>query len=70
MNPQWPEIVSQLGPGQNACDIPDIICRVFHTRLTIAINALKHKFGGIVYLIKVIKFQKRGLPHCHMVVKV
>ena len=28
------------------------------------------RFGGIVYVVSVIEFQKRGLPHVHILIKV
>ena len=71
-NPEWPEIVSRLRPGQCASERPDIVCRVFHQRF------LKFKkwimsghspFGAVEYLIHVVEFQKRGLPHVHMLVR-
>jgi hypothetical protein len=32
-NTKWPEIVSQLLPGQTVFDRPDIVTQVFHARL-------------------------------------
>ena len=71
-NPKWPEIVESLMPGQQAVDRPDIIERVFK---------LKHEemkrddilggnevFGKVVAYTESIEFQKRGLPHCHMLI--
>lgn len=69
-NPNWPEITSQLRPGQSASDIPHVVCRVFHSRVAYAMKIIKQRFGKVVYVIKVIEFQKRGLPHCHMILKV
>ena len=69
-NPNWPEITSQLRPGQSASDIPFIVARVFHLRVKKCLEYIKRSFGSLVYLVKVIEFQKRGLPHVHMVLKV
>ena len=69
-NPNWPEIKAKLAPGQTATDIPVIVCRSFKGRLEMAIKAMRKHFGKIVYLIRVIEFQKRGLPHAHLVIKV
>ena len=33
-NPEWPEIKRELLPHQIATDRPDIVCRVFHLKLT------------------------------------
>jgi hypothetical protein len=69
-NPKWPEIVSQLRPGQTALDIPVVVCRAFRGRLAALEKFLHWRFGRVIYQIKVVEFQKRGLPHAHLVVKV
>ena len=50
-------------------EIPIIVCRAFHTRLSALKTFLRSKFGGLLYEISVVEFQKRGLPHAHIVVK-
>jgi hypothetical protein len=69
-NPNWPEIVERLQPGQSASDISVIVCRVFKARMQVAIQAIKQYIGSLVYIVRVVEFQKRGLPHAHIVVKV
>jgi hypothetical protein len=69
-NPDWPEIKSRLLPGQTASDIPVIVARVFKSRLEKVLHVLRTRFGEKKYLIKVIKFQKRGFPHAHIIIKV
>jgi hypothetical protein len=68
-NPQWPEIQSQLLPGQNVSDIPAVVSRAFHKCLQALKTFLRRQFGGLAYEISVVEFQKRGLPHAHIVVK-
>lgn len=68
-NPNWQEITSQLLPGQNASDVPQVVVRVFHQKMKHMINILSKASGGFQYLIWVVEFQKRGLPHCHMIIK-
>lgn len=71
-NDKWPEIQSQLRPGQTFADIPIVVVRVFHRKLALFIQALKTMFTNIgrpVYIIQSIEFQKRGLPHAHILVK-
>ncbi|MCP4486968.1 MAG: hypothetical protein GY820_06565, partial [Gammaproteobacteria bacterium] len=69
-NPRWPEITENLLPGQSPPDRPDLVARVFNLKL----NQLKSDiekneiFGAQVARVEVIEFQKRGLPHCHMLV--
>jgi hypothetical protein len=69
-NPNWPEITSQLRPGQSASDIPFVVARVFHLRVQKCLEFIKHLFGSLVYLVKVVEFQKRDLPHVHIILKV
>lgn len=67
-NPQWPEILSALNETETPADRPDIVSRVFRVKL----NELKkdlfknNVFGVVIAHVYVIEFQKRGLPHCHM----
>ena len=67
-NPKWQEIVDNLHPGQQANDRPDLVARVFHAKLTELLNdiTVKHVLGVPVAHLHVIEFQKRGLPHAHM----
>lgn len=67
-NPKWPEITSQLLPGQKPEDRPDLIVRVFQQYLSAFMKDLKELFGPILYHIRVTEFQKRGLPHEHIAV--
>lgn len=72
-NPKWPEIQEALaaeGFGLTADDRPDIACRVFNEKLKqIKADIVKlGLFGRVAAHIHVIEFQKRGLPHCHMLI--
>jgi hypothetical protein len=70
-NPNWPEIKEKLLPGQTAADRPVVVCRAFKGRMDKLIDFFKSKrFGGIVYMISVVEFQMRGLPHAHILLKV
>lgn len=69
-NPQWPEIVEVLQPQQTACEIPEVVCRVFKARLEVLLKLLRTYFGKILYMVRVVELQKRGLPHCHLLLKV
>lgn len=71
-NAAWPEIVSQLRAGQTFSDIPVVVARVFKRKLCLLLQTLKTMFmnsGKILYCIHSIEFQKRGLPHAHVLVK-
>ena len=69
-NPMWKEIQDELFEGQRADERDDIISRVFQLKL----KALEEEiikdgiFGARVANMRVIEFQKRGLPHAHMLI--
>ncbi|XP_065658002.1 uncharacterized protein LOC136082525 [Hydra vulgaris] len=67
-NPKWREITENLYPGQTANGRPDLVNRVFKLKLNNLLNDIfKHDvLGKVVTHIQVIKFQKRGLPHVHI----
>lgn len=67
-NPKWLEIVEELLPGQQAEDRPDIAARVFKMKLDELIKDIDQRkiFGKVAAQIHVVEFQKRGLPHVHI----
>ncbi|XP_053101906.1 uncharacterized protein LOC128323208 [Hemicordylus capensis] len=67
-NPKWEEIVENLEHGQTAAARPDLVARVFHLKLRSLIDDIckKHIFGPPTAIVYVIEFQKRGLPHAHI----
>lgn len=69
-NPNWPEIVAQLRPHQTAQDRFDIADRVFHIKLHKLIVDIEKKgvLGVTVAHVYTIEFQKRGLPHAHILI--
>lgn len=67
-NTNWPEITSQLRPHQTTSDRPDVVCRAFKARFAALRAKMKLWFGPELYHIYVIEFQKRGLPHAHLIV--
>lgn len=69
-NPTWPEIASKLCARQNASDIPTIIIRVFYARLKKFKKRIKKHFGTVIYMIGITEFQKRGLSHHYIIIKV
>ena len=72
-NPLWPEIIEMLLPGQTAFDRPDITVRVFHEKLGLLLKNIRNGvyFGDsvVLYELRVIEYQHRGLPHCHLILK-
>ncbi|XP_020963355.1 uncharacterized protein LOC110264987 [Arachis ipaensis] len=68
-NPEWDEIRREVTPiGLKAEDRPDILCRVFKIKLDGLIDGVKEGkiFGKILGYVCTVEFQKRGLPHAHI----
>jgi len=69
-NPKWPEILRELLPGQQATDRPDVVARVFRLKSKEFLTEIKQGniFGLCVADVYTIEYQKRGLPHMHLLV--
>ncbi|CAL8141391.1 unnamed protein product [Orchesella dallaii] len=71
-NPKWKEIVENLESWQRAEHRPDLVARVFNLKLKELLEDIKSKnkflFGEVLAIIYVIEFQKRGLPHAHILI--
>ncbi|KAI5402012.1 hypothetical protein KIW84_066465 [Lathyrus oleraceus] len=68
-NPNWPEIQRLVAKNNlNSQDRPNIIFRVFKIKFDELLCDLtkKHVLGRVVAYIYTIEFQKRGLPHSHI----
>jgi hypothetical protein len=67
-NPKWPEITDNLEQGQSPEFRPDLVARVFKLKLDALIDDIKkkHVMGTPTACVHVVEFQKRGLPHAHM----
>ncbi|XP_072052195.1 uncharacterized protein [Arachis hypogaea] len=68
-NPKWPEVEDFLNNRElNPQDRPDIICRVFKAKLDTLIKDVRANkvFGRVAAVVYTIEFQKRGLPHAHI----
>ncbi|XP_029144445.1 uncharacterized protein [Arachis hypogaea] len=68
-NPNWPEFQRYTNRDQvPIADRPDIACRVFHAKMKCLLNDLKNGvfFGPLNAGMYTIEFQKRGLPHAHI----
>ncbi|GBL71957.1 hypothetical protein AVEN_115002-1 [Araneus ventricosus] len=67
-NPSWFEVLNCMEGVQRPEDRPDIIIRVFNMKLKELLEDIcKHGiFGTVLTYIYVIEFQKRGLPHAHI----
>ena len=69
-NPNWPEIQRELQPGQKPQDRPDVVARAFKRRLDKLMKDLTAGglLGKVVAWMYVIEWQKRGLPHAHILI--
>lgn len=69
-NPSWPEINQLLMHGQRSSDRHDVVVRVFNQKLHKFMDTIvKHGlFGPTRCHMYTIEFQKRGLPHAHVLI--
>jgi len=69
-NPNWLEIKEGLSLGQYPQDRPDLVARVFKLKKDQLLNDIIKGsiFGTVVAYLWVIEFQKRGLPHIHILI--
>jgi hypothetical protein len=69
-NTKWSEITLAILKGEQANDRDDIIVRVFHMKLEELLEDIRSKkiFGEVIAIPYSVEFQKRGLPHVHILV--
>ena len=68
-NPNWKEITDELLPGQQPSDRPDLVARVFHMKMQALIKDIREGLLGFaVAHIHTVEYQKRGLPHMHLLI--
>ncbi|CAN1801729.1 ATP-dependent DNA helicase PIF1 [Linum perenne] len=73
-NSQWPEIQLMIDlvtcSGRRDTNRADIIARVFKLKLNQLLEEITVKkiFGRTIAHVEVVEFQKRGLPHVHMLI--
>ena len=67
-NPNWIEIKRELFPCQTVVDWPDLVTHVFQLKKKALMNAILKEdiFGPCISHVYSIEFQKRGLPHMHL----
>lgn len=67
-NPNWPEVVDNLFPGQTLNDRPDLIVRVFSIKLKHLFEEITKSccFGRVQAFVYTVKFEKQALPKAHM----
>ncbi|KAE9025355.1 hypothetical protein PR001_g12451 [Phytophthora rubi] len=69
-NPKWEEIKEKItDPLQSAQDRPDIVARVWQQKLKALLKDLDEGvLGRLLAWSYVVEFQKRGLPHAHILI--
>ncbi|KAH7512984.1 hypothetical protein FEM48_Zijuj12G0148300 [Ziziphus jujuba var. spinosa] len=69
-NPNWIEIKQELIKNEEAQNRPDLVSRVFRAKLEeLKKDLFKDEiFGPVAAHVHVIEFQKRGLPHAHILI--
>ncbi|XP_058753699.1 uncharacterized protein LOC131626879 [Vicia villosa] len=70
-NPNWPEIQRYVRQSNlKPADRPDIICRVFKMKFDALLSDLTKKsvMGKVLAYMYTIEFQKKGLPHAHIII--
>ena len=69
-NPKWEEITNNLKYGETVDQRPDLTARVFNMKLKNLIKEIvaDQIFGKVIAHLHVIEFQKRGLPHAHILI--
>ncbi len=69
-NPNWLEIMHELTLGEEANDRSDLTSRVFNMKLNALLKDLLQNgvLGIAVADIHVVEWQKRGLPHGHILI--
>lgn len=69
-NPKWPEIIDNLMTGQKHTHRHDLTARVFKQKLIRLIDVItkSHIFGETKCWLYSVEWQKRGLPHAHILI--
>ncbi|XP_014678517.1 PREDICTED: uncharacterized protein LOC106818313 [Priapulus caudatus] len=69
-NPGWKEIKHALLPNQTPTDRLDIVARVFKEKLRAFLDEIIKDgiIGKVTAHLYVVEFQKRGLPHAHILI--
>lgn len=67
-NSHWPDIANSLLPGQSSSDRHDIVARVFKQKLVKLMSLITKGqcFGETRCYMYSVEWQKRGLPHAHI----
>jgi hypothetical protein len=69
-NPNWEDIQQHIPANSHWMHHPDIVARVFMLKVASLIADIKDRqiFGEVAAIVWRIEWQKRGLPHLHLLV--
>ncbi|KAJ1266692.1 hypothetical protein BS78_08G171500 [Paspalum vaginatum] len=71
-NAKWPEIAEAIAchPGQKPSDRADMVVRVYNMKLEELMQDVRDgtAFGPVTAVLHTVEFQKRGLPHAHIII--
>jgi hypothetical protein len=67
-SPYWLEVIRELRQGETGLNRPDLICRAFYLKARHLLALIKNSSAFSSYLghVYTIEYQKRGLPHMHL----
>jgi hypothetical protein len=67
-NPNWPEVREVIPEGANAADHPAEMVRIAYLKIKCLLFELveMRRLGRVIAYVSTIEFQKRGLPHIHL----
>jgi hypothetical protein len=69
-NPNWPEVKAVIPEGEKAVDHPMELVRIFRQKVKALMFQIfqMELLGRVLAYVSTIEFQKRGLPHLHLMV--
>ena len=69
-NPKWIEITKELENNQKTTHRHDIIARIFQQKLVKLMHLFNKAqvFGEVRCFMYTVEWQKRGLPHAHILI--
>jgi hypothetical protein len=69
-NPAWPKITQELLPGEHIANQPELTTLVFAQKKKAILDDIVKNgvLGQVAAHIYTIEFQKRGLPHMHLLI--
>ena len=67
-NPTWPEVIQKCAMGRKGRDRIDVVTRVFKLKLKELLVDVVNKgmLGKVAAWMYTVEWQKRGLPHAHI----